>query len=142
MIRILLTTLIILISASTSHAALRCFSQSGTYGNLVVTESGAGCGNDFTWNGFTAMWIGNGNANETCTFGLSLNNGNACDLDLSTLTVAQAALNSGEGFATLIDGSAANISGATINQGSPALPETSNQCQVGWINTPGTPTLF
>ncbi len=45
-----------------------CFSQAGTYGNVTVTTSGAGCGSDIDWGGITGMWIGDGAASETCTF--------------------------------------------------------------------------
>jgi len=48
--------------------ALQCFSQAGTYGNVTVTTSGAGCGNDLNFGGIVGMYIGESDTSESCTF--------------------------------------------------------------------------
>ncbi len=56
------------VGSTTAPRTSQCFSQPGTYGDLVVTTSGGGCGPDLTWFLFTGMWIGDGSVSEACTF--------------------------------------------------------------------------
>jgi len=51
--------------------AIQCFYQAGTYGAITVTTSGSGCGNILTFGGITGIWLGDGNASESCTFNIS-----------------------------------------------------------------------
>jgi hypothetical protein len=52
-------------------AAQQCFAQAGTYGNLVVTTSGAGCGSPIIGVPPSYLQIGSTNADQTCQFTLS-----------------------------------------------------------------------
>jgi hypothetical protein len=63
--------LLTLFYSSSSVAALQCFSQDGTYGNLTVTETGSGCGTQLSFGGITGIWLGDTNVAENCQFDIS-----------------------------------------------------------------------
>jgi len=64
-------SLLMLVYIPNAMAALQCFSQAGTYGNLTVTESGTGCGTFLSWGGITGLYLGNSGASESCQFNFS-----------------------------------------------------------------------
>lgn len=61
---ICIPAIVLLFASAPAMAAEQCFDRAGTYGNLEVTESGAGCG---TYIG-SQLWLGNSNTDESCTF--------------------------------------------------------------------------
>lgn len=69
--RILLVTLACMAASQSLSAATQCFSQAGTYGNLTVSESGAGCGNFLNYGGITGIWMGDSGVSESCQFDFS-----------------------------------------------------------------------
>lgn len=68
---LILTSLVLSMSASSAMAAQQCFSQAGTYGTLTVAASGAGCGTQLSFGGITGVWMGDGNTTESCQFDIS-----------------------------------------------------------------------
>lgn len=90
-LRILAISLSLLALAFTqnSMAAVQCFYQAGTYGNLTVTETGGGCGNFISYGGITGVWLGDGNIDENCQFDISP------AVDGSTVEVRMTALDVG-----------------------------------------------
>ena len=64
-------SLLMLVYIPNSMAALQCFSQAGTYGNLTVTQTGSGCGNQLAYGGITGVWLGDTNVAENCQFDVS-----------------------------------------------------------------------
>ena len=80
---ILSVGILMLFGVTPAMAVEQCFDQAGTYGNLVVTESGSGCG---TIIGST-LHLGNENADESCEFTFTPT------IDGSSITVEMIALN-------------------------------------------------
>jgi len=64
-------SLLMLVYIPNSMAALQCFSQAGTYGNLTVTETGGNCVQQTSHGGVTGVVLGNSNTDQNCQFDIS-----------------------------------------------------------------------
>ena len=92
-----------LFGVTTAMAVEQCFFQAGTYGNLVVAESGSGCGTIVG----SSLHLGDGNADESCEFTFTP------AIDGSSITVEMLALN--ESYPTYAEEIIIGMNGAQVD---------------------------